>query len=337
MRAAMHDRQVAAAYADAATFARALREAASGSLAFVVVDAVACAPSDGPRLHALLRECARALRPGGLLFVHGQPAHLPAVGVELDRQLTFKYWIAIESRTPRPSAGLPSVHTGILLFTKNGDRFSVRRTRAPHERCAHCQRPLKDWGGKAHLMHPDGCVLSDVWLHLKAHDSHSGLSEHVLATVLRLIDPAGVAPSARGPVLTTSAQTGDDVPLGEVGAVGTVASRSASAAAIAWSNLDEVAARRPARNARGEPLDDALVDVVHHGDALEVLRRYPDSSIDLAFADPPYNLDKDYNVYADQQQRERYVAWCNAWLTEYARVLKPTGALFVLNLPHWAL
>lgn len=321
------------AFAEGERLVGLLRETAASSLAFAVIDAAMCAPGDGPRLRAVLQECVRALRPGGLLFVHGQPAHLPAVGVELDRLLTFKYWIAVESRTRRPSTGLPSVHTGILLFTKDGDRFFVRRIRAPHDFCAHCQRPLKDWGGKAHLMHPEGCVLSDVWLHLRTDDSASRLAEPVLHTVLRLVDLAGLASS--GPA--ASARPADGAPLGIVGTLGPAARCAAPAATIAWTSLDAAVPRRRQWLARSQALDDALVDVVHHGDALEILRRYPDSSIDLAFADPPYNLDKGYNVYADQQQRERYVAWCNAWLAEYARLLKPTGSLFVLNLPHWAL
>lgn len=80
-----------------------------------------------------------------------------------------------------------------------------------------------------------------------------------------------------------------------------------------------------------------LINVVHQGDALEVLKRYPDESIDLVFADPPYNLDKDYNVYNDERSNTQYIEWCNQWLTEYIRILKPSGALFVLNLPRWAM
>jgi len=80
-----------------------------------------------------------------------------------------------------------------------------------------------------------------------------------------------------------------------------------------------------------------MFDVVHQGDVLKVLKRYPDNSVDLVFADPPYNLDKPYNVYDDEQEDERYVAWCNAWLKEYARILKPTGSLYVLNLPRWTM
>ncbi len=80
-----------------------------------------------------------------------------------------------------------------------------------------------------------------------------------------------------------------------------------------------------------------MFNVVHHGDAVEILKRYPDNSIDLVFADPPYNLDKAYHVYDDERADEEYIKWCNSWLREYVRILKPTGSLYVLNLPRWTM
>lgn len=80
-----------------------------------------------------------------------------------------------------------------------------------------------------------------------------------------------------------------------------------------------------------------LWDVVLSGDALEILKQYPNNSVDLVFADPPYNLEKSYNVYDDELGKEAYLDLCNKWLKEYIRILKPTGSLFVLNLPHWSM
>ena len=50
-----------------------------------------------------------------------------------------------------------------------------------------------------------------------------------------------------------------------------------------------------------------MFNVVHHGDAVRILRQYPDNAIDLVFADPPYNLDKAYHGYDDEQADEEYV------------------------------
>ncbi|NPV75053.1 MAG: hypothetical protein HPY59_01635 [Anaerolineae bacterium] len=83
--------------------------------------------------------------------------------------------------------------------------------------------------------------------------------------------------------------------------------------------------------------EEKLWNVILQGDAIEILRQYPSDSVDLVFADPPYNLDKSYNVYADELDLEQYLSWCNAWLDEYIRILKPTGSLYILNLPRWAM
>jgi site-specific DNA-methyltransferase (adenine-specific) len=66
------------------------------------------------------------------------------------------------------------------------------------------------------------------------------------------------------------------------------------------------------------------------------LRQIPTGTIDLAFADPPFNLTKRYNGYSDDKTEKDYVGWCKRWLVEYERVLKPGGAMFIVNLPRWA-
>jgi site-specific DNA-methyltransferase (adenine-specific) len=83
--------------------------------------------------------------------------------------------------------------------------------------------------------------------------------------------------------------------------------------------------------------DNLPVNTVIQGDALQILATFPDESVDLVFADPPYNLDKAYTTYDDEKDREAYLDWCNAWLDQYIRILKPTGSLYVLNLPRWGM
>jgi site-specific DNA-methyltransferase (adenine-specific) len=56
----------------------------------------------------------------------------------------------------------------------------------------------------------------------------------------------------------------------------------------------------------------------------------------MVFADPPFNLRKDYGPgVADDMRDEEYLVWSSSWLDECVRVLKPGGALFVFNLPRW--
>lgn len=66
-----------------------------------------------------------------------------------------------------------------------------------------------------------------------------------------------------------------------------------------------------------------------HGDCLELLAREPAASVDLAFADPPFNIGYTYDTYNDRREREDYLDWTSQWLAAVRRVLTPTGALFV--------
>jgi site-specific DNA-methyltransferase (adenine-specific) len=71
------------------------------------------------------------------------------------------------------------------------------------------------------------------------------------------------------------------------------------------------------------------------GDCLEIMQNIPDNSVDITFADPPFNLKKKYNGYKDNQNNDAYLAWCKEWILEMVRITKPTGSIFVHNIPKW--
>lgn len=79
------------------------------------------------------------------------------------------------------------------------------------------------------------------------------------------------------------------------------------------------------------------VDVIVCADAIEFGRSIPDESVDLFFADPPYNLNYGYDASDDNLPDAEYIDWCKRWLNEAIRMLKPTGSLFVLNIPKHAM
>jgi site-specific DNA-methyltransferase (adenine-specific) len=68
----------------------------------------------------------------------------------------------------------------------------------------------------------------------------------------------------------------------------------------------------------------------------QLLAALKDECIDCVFADPPFNLAKDYGNGGDKDDlgRREYLDWCRSWVTECVRVLKPGGALFTYNLPR---
>ena len=94
--------------------------------------------------------------------------------------------------------------------------------------------------------------------------------------------------------------------------------------------------RAPSPLGRHRPLFATPLGRLYQGDCLEVLADLDDASVDLVFADPPFNLGKDYgkgvnDTLADQE----YLAWCSRWIVACARVLTPGGAFFLWNLPRW--
>jgi site-specific DNA-methyltransferase (adenine-specific) len=75
---------------------------------------------------------------------------------------------------------------------------------------------------------------------------------------------------------------------------------------------------------------------LYKGDCLEFLRALPDGKVDMVFADPPFNLGKQYGRgISDALRDDDYLRWSKSWLAECVRTLVPGGALFVFNLPRW--
>lgn len=71
-------------------------------------------------------------------------------------------------------------------------------------------------------------------------------------------------------------------------------------------------------------------------DCLKILPLIKDGQIDTIFADPPFNLGKEYRENTkDDLSEEDYIAWCEKWIAECVRALKPGGAMFIYNLPKW--
>jgi len=66
------------------------------------------------------------------------------------------------------------------------------------------------------------------------------------------------------------------------------------------------------------------------GDCLEIMKGISDSSIDLVFADPPFNRKKNYGIYKDNENKKTYLEWVEKWIQECFRILKNTGNFFIM-------
>ena len=71
---------------------------------------------------------------------------------------------------------------------------------------------------------------------------------------------------------------------------------------------------------------------IYEGDAIKILEQIDDSSIDLIFADPPYNIGKQFSGFSDAWANdELYLSWCYEWLSLCIKKLKPNGSLYVMS------
>lgn len=262
-------------------------------------------PLDGlpAKPRELITEGARYAHSASLFFIYGNPDIVPYHAEHLEQQVgndqkfVFKYLIAVRTKLSDRASGLSNNFNSLLLYGPK-HKFNLNKVRIPHTFCSYCGENIRDWGGKKHLMHPSGAALSDVWKDL-AVSREEELPSEVLERVVEL--SAKDNPSV---LLIRLPCEQPQVPI---------------------YHTNSVATSPPELNE------------VKFVDCIEYMQELPDGCIDLCFADPPYNLDKAYTSYKDQYHDEAYLSWCEKWLYEYQRILKPTGSLFIVNLPKWSL
>jgi site-specific DNA-methyltransferase (adenine-specific) len=73
----------------------------------------------------------------------------------------------------------------------------------------------------------------------------------------------------------------------------------------------------------------AKLNQVHQGDCIAGLKSLPAGCVDLVFADPPFNIGYDYDVYNDRQERDEYLKWSKKWIAAVHRALKPDGTFWL--------
>ncbi len=68
---------------------------------------------------------------------------------------------------------------------------------------------------------------------------------------------------------------------------------------------------------------------IHQGDCIKLMQRLDAGSVDLVFADPPFNIGYEYDQYDDRQDDQKYLDWCSDWIKEVYRILKPNGTFWL--------
>ncbi|HEY3854448.1 MAG TPA: DNA methyltransferase [Verrucomicrobiae bacterium] len=238
------------------------------------------------------------------------PADAARLLPNLEFILKFQLWISIKLEegvyAPRPNF-LPQRHAALLIFTRYKGGLRHTLTRVAYTYCPACNKTTKDYGGKKHIYNPYGTLLSDVW-----RDIACDPRETVPTITDRLRDLFGIQPYTKLCIVDLRfcrelKPTRHEEEIKE------------DSLPFKWDS------KRTPPNSR-----------LINDDCLVALRGMAEASLDFCFADPPYNIQKQYDHWNDALESRHYFDWCDQWLSELGRILKPGRTLAVINIPLWA-
>lgn len=218
---------------------------------------------------------------------------------EFQNCINFKLWIAVKRKKEiLRSDALPDDHIALLVFTRYKGSLKHNKTQIAYTYCPACEKTTKDYGGKKHIYSPYGTLMSDIWRDI----SYDNDTEPV-AILERLKDLFGLEPYRQ--LIYCDARK--------------------------LFKPSNKRAFSPVNGRINDPGESRLLN----GDCLDVLRTIPENSVDFIFADPPYNIKKKYDNWNDAQDISDYFSWCDQWIAESARILKPGRTFAIINIPLW--
>lgn len=74
---------------------------------------------------------------------------------------------------------------------------------------------------------------------------------------------------------------------------------------------------------------DIEINKIYNEDCILGMQRIKPESVDIVICDPPYNIGKDFGNNSDKQKMDDYLVWCDEWIKECLRILKPNGTLYI--------
>lgn len=220
----------------------------------------------------------------------------------IQKYLYFKLWISVKrEKIISIRNELPNNHASLLIFTKFKDSLKHCKTQISYTYCPACKKTTKDYGGKKHLYSPYGTLISDVWRDIVYKSQ--GTPESILS---RLSDVFGITPYRN----------------------------------LFYFDFRNLTSLMPHKKMHKVTIKDKKINLcgesqLINADCLDALRTIPKNSIDFAFADPPYNIKKKYENWNDGLDIKKYFEWCDRWLNEMTRILKPGRTVAVINIPLW--
>jgi len=263
---------------------------------------------------ARISEISTRMEPNATLIILGEPADLVYAHSAVN-EARFQLWINIKRQHIKSdplNTRLPEHHFGAIVYTKYTKSLQHTATRIAYTYCPACDKTTKDYGGKKHTYNSYGTLISDVW-----RDIACDLEGDLSVIIERFADLFGLEHYQELRVL-------DYRKLRQKSQIIQVVEKPEKFYTVQPSLIQP----DTNRSLGGELLQ---------GDCLEKLRQLPDNSVDFAFIDPPYNLGKNYHGYADDLSIQDYFSWCDEWIKETVRLLKPGRTVALLNIPLWSM
>lgn len=217
----------------------------------------------------------------------------------------LKLWIGVKLNKPYKSKlKLDQQHAALLVITRYHGSLRHSKTRIAYTYCPICKRTTKDYGGKKHLYHEYGTLMSDVWRDIDLDFDNNKFSQ----VTDRLKDLFGVKPYKYLKIIDLSKK---------------------------YKPVEEKHQPVLKLETNAFIYNKSDHSRIVNGDSIEILKKIPSNSVDFCFADPPYNVNKKYENWNDGIDIKKYFEWCDKWLFELSRIIKPGKTIAILNIPQW--
>jgi len=74
---------------------------------------------------------------------------------------------------------------------------------------------------------------------------------------------------------------------------------------------------------------DLEMNVIYNEDCIQGMKKINSNIVDIIICDPPYNIGKYFGKDSDKQDMNTYLEWCDQWIAECLRILKPHGTMYI--------
>ena len=78
-----------------------------------------------------------------------------------------------------------------------------------------------------------------------------------------------------------------------------------------------------------DAVENGKTQLIINEDCIIKMKEMKNDTVDIIICDPPYNIGKDFGNNSDKQEMDKYLSWCDEWITQCIRILKPKGTLYI--------